>query len=121
MNQSIRENQALAYMRLRAQGLNDAARKSAGLPPAERQPRFQVHPKGGSFNVVERRTGVVRQVCPDHRTACAAADKHEARTETWNRRTSNVARIGRQMLVATLVLSATLTAFAFYGGHGVGL
>ena len=82
MNQTIRQNQALlACMRLRLQGYNAKARRSAGLPK-DRPCRFQVHPAGrNTFDVLDRASGKQQGARHGHLEACQFAEQLEKDAE----------------------------------------
>lgn len=122
MNQTIRESGALlACMRQRAQGYNDEARRSAGLP-VERQPRFQVHAQGGNqFQVVERTTGVVRGERTGHNQACMLADDMEGAARAAESRSDIVKAFGRTLTKWALAIAALMLLFAYYGAHHGGV
>jgi hypothetical protein len=117
MNQTIRESGALlACMRQRAEGYNTQARRSAGLP-VERQPRYQVLALGKQFQVIERTTGIVRSKGTGYSDACTAADKMESLALAAERRSEAVKAFGRKLTKWSLVASAVLVMFAYFGAH----
>jgi len=77
-------------------------------------PRFTVVPSGNNqFGVVERSSGVVKEVCTGHGAACKAAQKLEAAPVASTKPTS----FATFMVRWTLAFCIILGLFAAYGAQ----
>lgn len=76
-------------------------------------PRFTVMPSGGNqFDIVERSTGVVKDIRTGHNAACKAAQKLEQAPAK-----NPDADFGSLMLRWTATLCVIIALFAFYGSR----
>ncbi|GFM89379.1 hypothetical protein PSCICO_47780 [Pseudomonas cichorii] len=76
-------------------------------------PRFNVVPAGGNqFGIVERSTGVVKEVCTGHNAACKTA-QHLEQVPAQKPKAS----FAVLMLRWTAILCVIIALFAFYGSH----
>jgi hypothetical protein len=117
MNQTIRQSQELlACMRLRGQGYNAKARRSAGLPK-DRPCRFQVYPAGrNTFDVLDRASGKQRGARQGHLEACQFAEQLEKDAEVRAVKRAQVKDFAVSMALWALLFGAIIANLMIFFG-----
>lgn len=117
MNQTIRQSQAILQgLRLRTSLETSTMYQMIGRDEPVHAPRYNVLPRGNNaFVVIDRSTGTPKGERFGHDNACQLAQQLENNADLFiSARSATKHFIGR-MLRWTLVLTAILLVFAYYG------
>ncbi|MGX0890926.1 hypothetical protein AB7M22_002934 [Pseudomonas sp. ADAK2 TE3594] len=120
MNPTIRQSQAILQgLRLRTSLATSTMYQMIGRDEPVRAPRYNVLPRGNNtFMVIDRSTGMPKGERFGHVNACQFARQLEDNADFFASTLSAAKQFAGWMLRWSLVLTAILFAFAYYGaGH----